>query len=187
MKRVITLAAVCAIWLSGGSALAQSKAKAQNVPEIPYDSVPNFFKLPPNIYFGEGHRRRDQFQGARLRLHAQRRDAAVRVRSERRVRSRNRSGSLRFRLRARRARRQGRQHLGRRRRVEHGHQVQPAGPSRHDDRPAAGSGRRADQCHRSGLPRRSRTSRTRSIVRPTSAGTRRATSSSPTATAITAS
>ena len=54
MKRVITIAAVCAVWLSGGSALAQSKAKAQNVPEIPYDSVPNFFKLPPNLYFGEG-------------------------------------------------------------------------------------------------------------------------------------
>ena len=34
--------------------VAQSKAKAQNVPEIPYDSVPGFFKLPPNLYFGEG-------------------------------------------------------------------------------------------------------------------------------------
>ena len=33
---------------------AQSKAKAENVPEIPYDSVPNFFKTPPTIYFGEG-------------------------------------------------------------------------------------------------------------------------------------
>jgi hypothetical protein len=33
---------------------AQSKAKAQNVPEIPYDSVPNFLKLPPNLYLGEG-------------------------------------------------------------------------------------------------------------------------------------
>src|SRR5881396_2385923 len=33
---------------------AQSKAKAQNVPEIPYDSVPNFLKLPPNVYLGEG-------------------------------------------------------------------------------------------------------------------------------------
>ena len=33
---------------------AQSKAKAQNVPEIPYDSVANFFRMPPNIYFGEG-------------------------------------------------------------------------------------------------------------------------------------
>src|SRR5438105_10112501 len=34
--------------------IAQSKAKAQNVPEIPYDSVPNFLKFPPNIYLGEG-------------------------------------------------------------------------------------------------------------------------------------
>jgi len=33
---------------------AQSKAKAQNVNEIPYDSVANFFKTPANIYFGEG-------------------------------------------------------------------------------------------------------------------------------------
>jgi hypothetical protein len=33
---------------------AQTKAKAQNVPEIPYDSVPNFLKLPPNVYLGEG-------------------------------------------------------------------------------------------------------------------------------------
>ena len=30
------------------------KAKAQNVPEIPYESVPSFFKLPDNLYFGEG-------------------------------------------------------------------------------------------------------------------------------------
>ena len=35
-------------------AFAQTKAKAQNVPEIPYDSVPNFLKLPPNLYLGEG-------------------------------------------------------------------------------------------------------------------------------------
>ena len=34
--------------------LAQSKAKAENVPEIPFTSVPNFFKLPPDLYFGEG-------------------------------------------------------------------------------------------------------------------------------------
>jgi sugar lactone lactonase YvrE len=31
-----------------------SKAKAQNVPKIPYDSVPNFFKFPANLYMGEG-------------------------------------------------------------------------------------------------------------------------------------
>jgi sugar lactone lactonase YvrE len=33
---------------------AQTKAKAENVPEIPYQSVPGFLKLPPNIYLGEG-------------------------------------------------------------------------------------------------------------------------------------
>jgi NHL repeat-containing protein len=32
----------------------RAKAKAQNVPEIPYESVPNFLKLPPNLYLGEG-------------------------------------------------------------------------------------------------------------------------------------
>jgi len=33
---------------------AQSKAKAENVPEIPYESVPNFLKLPRDLYLGEG-------------------------------------------------------------------------------------------------------------------------------------
>jgi 6-bladed beta-propeller len=33
---------------------SQSKAKAENVPEIPYDSVPDFLKLPPGLYLGEG-------------------------------------------------------------------------------------------------------------------------------------
>ena len=36
-----------------GATRAQTKAKAQNVPEIPYDSVPNLIKLPPNLYLGE--------------------------------------------------------------------------------------------------------------------------------------
>ena len=31
----------------------RAKAKAQNVPEIPYDAAP-FLKLPPNLYLGEG-------------------------------------------------------------------------------------------------------------------------------------
>src|SRR4029079_6799633 len=35
-------------------AFPQSKAKAQNVPEIAFESVPNFLKFPPNIYLGEG-------------------------------------------------------------------------------------------------------------------------------------
>src|SRR6266705_1375852 len=31
-----------------------ARAKARNVPEIPFESVPNFLKLPPNLYLGEG-------------------------------------------------------------------------------------------------------------------------------------
>lgn len=31
-----------------------AKAKARNVPEIPFDSTPNFLKLPANLYMGEG-------------------------------------------------------------------------------------------------------------------------------------
>ncbi len=31
----------------------RQKAEAQNVPEIPYESVPGFFKLPPGLYLGE--------------------------------------------------------------------------------------------------------------------------------------
>src|SRR6266542_3464044 len=40
--------------LSAGPARAQTKAKAENVAVIPHTSVPNFFKLPPDLYFGEG-------------------------------------------------------------------------------------------------------------------------------------
>src|SRR5256885_8802316 len=35
-------------------ACAQSKAKAENIPEIPYDSVPDFIKMPTGMYLGEG-------------------------------------------------------------------------------------------------------------------------------------
>jgi sugar lactone lactonase YvrE len=31
-----------------------TRAKAQNVPEIPFESVPNFLKLPSNLFLGEG-------------------------------------------------------------------------------------------------------------------------------------
>ena len=43
-----------AVLLSTGLSHAQTKAKAENVPDIPYDSAPNFLKFPPNIYMGEG-------------------------------------------------------------------------------------------------------------------------------------
>jgi sugar lactone lactonase YvrE len=38
---------------AGSTLVAQTKAKAQNVPEIPYETVPNFIKLPPGLYLGE--------------------------------------------------------------------------------------------------------------------------------------
>ena len=44
-----------AVALLGGSPLvAQTKATAENVPTIPHTSVPNFFKLRADLYFGEG-------------------------------------------------------------------------------------------------------------------------------------
>src|SRR3954469_22342124 len=39
--------------LSAGLSPAQTKAKAENVPDIPYDAV-RFLKFPPNLYMGEG-------------------------------------------------------------------------------------------------------------------------------------
>ncbi len=53
MKRFLISVVVAAL-VGAVPLLAQSKAKATNVPEIPYDSVANFFKLPADVYFGEG-------------------------------------------------------------------------------------------------------------------------------------
>jgi hypothetical protein len=52
----ITAGVVVALLLSAGSAFPQvlpAKARA-TTPEIPHDSVANFFKLPPGLYMGEG-------------------------------------------------------------------------------------------------------------------------------------
>src|SRR5256885_9430312 len=54
MKRCTTAGALVAGLLAAAPAHAQSKAKAQNVAEIPFESVPNFLKFPPTIYLGEG-------------------------------------------------------------------------------------------------------------------------------------
>jgi outer membrane protein assembly factor BamB len=54
MRQCVTACVLTAALLAAAPLLAQSKAKAQNVPEIPYDSVPNFLKFPPNLYLGEG-------------------------------------------------------------------------------------------------------------------------------------
>jgi hypothetical protein len=51
---LVFLAPVLITLLTALPGFAQTKAKAENVPEIPFTSVPNFFKLPPDLYFGEG-------------------------------------------------------------------------------------------------------------------------------------
>src|SRR5262252_5991131 len=52
MKRFLTSCFVIVAALLAGSAFAQNKAKAENVPEIPADIRP-FLKLPPGLYMGE--------------------------------------------------------------------------------------------------------------------------------------
>jgi len=53
MRRVLTFCVVVMV-LCTPMLVAQTKATAENVPIIPHTSVPNFFKLPPDMYFGEG-------------------------------------------------------------------------------------------------------------------------------------
>ena len=53
MKRLNVCLALAAL-LCATPLFAQQKAKAENVPEIPYDAATGFLKFPPNIYMGEG-------------------------------------------------------------------------------------------------------------------------------------
>ena len=53
--RLLAFLLVTALGLLAGTPLAaQTKATAENVPTIPHTSVPNFFKLPADLYLGEG-------------------------------------------------------------------------------------------------------------------------------------
>ena len=54
MRRSLTLCVVALVSVAAAQLAAQSKAKAENVPVIPHTSVANFFKLPPDLYLGEG-------------------------------------------------------------------------------------------------------------------------------------
>jgi hypothetical protein len=54
MTRAVTAMVGVLVFLTGHTVSAQTKAKAENVPEIQFQSVPNFLKLPPNLYLGEG-------------------------------------------------------------------------------------------------------------------------------------
>ena len=59
MTCVLLVAALALAQTPAGSqnlspAALATRAKAQNVPEIPFESVPNFLKLPANLFLGEG-------------------------------------------------------------------------------------------------------------------------------------
>ncbi|MBI3050122.1 MAG: hypothetical protein HYY76_17620 [Acidobacteria bacterium] len=53
MKRCVIGCLVVAAVLTAGVGFAQNRARAENVPEIPFESVPNFLKMPPDVYLGE--------------------------------------------------------------------------------------------------------------------------------------
>jgi hypothetical protein len=53
LTRLVVSAGTVAL-LGGAPLIAQTKATAENVPTIPHTSVPNFFKLPQDLYLGEG-------------------------------------------------------------------------------------------------------------------------------------
>ena len=48
MRRIFIASGIIAGLLLTSPVFAQSKAKAQNVPEIAFASVPNFLKFPTN-------------------------------------------------------------------------------------------------------------------------------------------
>jgi hypothetical protein len=57
MKRLFSVALFASLAVDAQNltpAALAAKAKAQNVPEIAYESVPNLLKFPPNLYLGEG-------------------------------------------------------------------------------------------------------------------------------------
>lgn len=53
MRRCLTSCFSVAVLLFASPVFAQTEAKAKNVPEIPYESVPNLLKLPASLYLGE--------------------------------------------------------------------------------------------------------------------------------------
>ncbi len=55
MTRLVHACLVLAALLMAATTvgLAQNRAKAENVPEIPFESVPNFLQMPPDVYLGE--------------------------------------------------------------------------------------------------------------------------------------
>ncbi len=121
MKRCLTFSLTAAA-LAGAFALvfapisrpvlAQSRATATNVPVIPHESVPNFFKNPPGVYTGENMGISTDSKGNIYIYHRAYETRLFRVRRLRQVRPGNRTQQLRLRLRPLGPRRRAGQHLG---------------------------------------------------------------------------
>ena len=127
-------------------------------PEIAFDTNADLLQDAERRLRRRGRRRRRQFEGPDLRLHAHRsslrharrqphvlarRLAAVPVRSDRQVRARARAGRLRLQRRDRAARRSAGQRLDDRRRRQPGGEVRHRGARRAGARPKARDDRRA--------------------------------------------
>ena len=181
LTRLLLSAAAVAL-LGGAPLVAQTKATAENVPTIPHTSVPNFFKLPPDLYFGEG--------------------IGIATNSKGHIFVYHRSGDTRlfeFDPNGNFVKEWGVGLYG----IEFAHQVRvdrddnvwvvdegtnmvikfnPAGARGDGARPQAGACRRRDADLERAEPVRARSQVRLRPARPTSRGIRRATSSSPTAT-----
>ncbi len=150
MKRFVV--AVCL--LLSPPVMAQQTAQ-QTAPLIPFNSVPNALKLPPDLYMGEAagvavnskghifvfHRGGSSHGPAFANTAAQ----LWEFDPDGQFHPRDRQESLCLVVRPCRAHRQGRQYLGDRQGLGHDHQVQPGGPRHHGDRTQAGSVRRRHQ------------------------------------------
>ncbi len=145
MKRLLPLVPVVAALAAAASLTllplsAQTRATATNVPVIPHEAVPNFFKNPPGIYTGENMGIATNSKGNIYIYHRANETRLFEYTPAGRLHPRDRPEQLRLRLRALGARRRRGQHLGGRRRHRHAGQVQPRGPGADDHRPAGGPG-----------------------------------------------
>ena len=139
-----------------------AKAKA-TAPEIPYDSLPNVYKMPAGLYMGEGIGVATSSKGSVYIFTRSGESRVFEFDPQRELRQGVRQGQLRLRLRPCRPRRQGRQRLDGRRRHERHPQVQPGRQAADGARQAARPHRSADMRCRARRRSRAPTGRTRSI------------------------
>ena len=109
---VLLSAIVSAAWPASGRFGAQTKATATNVPVIPHEAVPNFFKNPPGIYTGENMGIATNSKGNIYIYHRANETRLFEYIAAGQLRPRDRPQQLRLRLRALGARRRAGQHLG---------------------------------------------------------------------------